>query len=110
MATTDATIVFDIISGMLPFIFVFGDTYLQIGNATRYRYLAVTSIKLIAVMLFGIMLVYLYFVQGKQRREANNISDLIICAIMVIFLMATMSMILYKINKDKNEGNLQYLI
>ena len=110
MATTDATILFDIVGGILPFVFIIGDTYLQIGDATRYRYLAVTAIKLISVMLFSIFLVYLYFVKEQPRRESNNLFDLVICVIMVIMLMSTMSMILYKINKDKNEGNLKDLI
>lgn len=107
MATINTTIINGL---LLPLIFILGDTYVQIGGASRYRYLFITGIKMLSVLLFAIYLVYLCYIREQINRESNNMADLILCIIMTLLLMSTMSMILYKINDDKQNANLQFLI
>lgn len=110
MATATVNIFFDIFNGMIPLVFIFGDTFLQIGDGNRYTQLGVTACKFISVLLFVIYLSYLYYNKGEIRRDVNNYTDLIMYLIMMVLLMSTLIMIIYKIKKDKDEGNLKNLI
>ena len=104
-----STAIFDLFDGILPVVFVLGDSVISfIGQASTITKLVVTSCKSCFVLLVMLHLLFLYFVKKQKTRTANITIDLIkgvfIMLLLLIILGITIARLVYEIkNKDEKE-------